>query len=125
MKKIKAYIQGWYRYHLYYSKHWLKIDLSCLIRKHIREQIVVRINSMNKKCYNDGSCKECGCSTTALQMANKACDGDCYPKMLSLFGWSEIKRMSVHKGYYILIDKFSWRLENDKFVSYELENKSN
>jgi hypothetical protein len=35
---------------------------------------------MDIDCYLDGSCKKCGCETTALQMANKACAGNCYPK---------------------------------------------
>lgn len=115
LNNVISYLQGWSRYHIYYSKNWLGIDISWLIRKHIKEQIVVRINSMNKQCYYDGSCKECGCSTTALQMANKACDGDCYPKMLSKSIWKEITSMSLSKGYYILIDKYSWRIDKNKF----------
>jgi hypothetical protein len=35
----------------------------------------------------------CGCSTTALQMCNKACDKPCYPSMLSRKEWKEAKRI--------------------------------
>ena len=125
MRKILAYIQGWYRYNLWYSKERIKIDLKGWIRPHIREQIDMRIKSMRKSCYLNGSCDECGCKTTALQMANKACNGVCYPKMLSKFGWKEINSISVHKGYYILIDKYSWRIDKHKFSRYELEKESN
>lgn len=84
---IKSYLVGNYRYSLYYSKfQWL-------IRSHILEQIKWRIKVMNKSCYNSGSCVECGCATTALQMANKACDGPCYPTMMSKKVWK-----SFYKG---------------------------
>jgi hypothetical protein len=84
-KDILAYIQGNVRYKLYYS--WFKF----LIRKHIKEQIVIRINSMEPKCYLEGSCVMCGCKTTALQMANKACDRPCYPRMLNTLEWHGIR----------------------------------
>jgi hypothetical protein len=32
-------------------------------------------------------CIKCGCDTTALQMANKACVGECYPKMMNKKEW--------------------------------------
>jgi hypothetical protein len=46
---------------------------------------------MDKECYENGSCKMCGCNTTALQMANKACPKPCYPKMISKKEWKEFK----------------------------------
>lgn len=90
---IRAYIQGWSRYYLYYSKALYGIDLSWLIRRHIHQQIDIRINSMDRKCYIEGSCKECGCATTALQMTNKSCKGNCYPKMMNKKDW---KKFSTH-----------------------------
>lgn len=71
------YVQGNIRYILWYS------NFKFLIRKHIRLQIAIRIKSMNRECHISGACIKCGCKTTHLQMCNKACDGDCYPKMLS------------------------------------------
>lgn len=86
LKNIIAYIQGNLRYKLFYS------NFAFLIRPHIREQIQVRINSMDKQCYNEGQCKMCGCQTTALQMADKACDKPCYPEMMDKVTWNKFKR---------------------------------
>jgi hypothetical protein len=81
LKNIIAYIQGNIRYQLYYSKfNWL-------ISANVREQIKFRINTMEKKCYDQGSCIMCGCTTTALQMANKSCDKPCYPPIMKWNKW--------------------------------------
>lgn len=87
LRNIVAYIQGNLRYKLYYSKVLYGIDLSWLLSKWLREQIELRIESMDRECYESGSCKICGCKTTALQFANKACDKPCYPSMLSRKQW--------------------------------------
>lgn len=88
-KNIWSYIQGNLRYKLYYSKNKL---IKRLMRNHIREQIEVRIDSMDRKCYYMGECKICGCATTALQMADKACDNPCYPEMMDKVTWNKFKR---------------------------------
>lgn len=85
IKNIIAYIQGNIRYKLFYS------NFSFLIRKHIFEQIKWRISIMDKDCYKKGSCKMCGCMTTALQMANKSCDKPCYPPMMNVKVWYKYK----------------------------------
>lgn len=82
IKDIICYTQGHYRCFLFY-----KSILKWLIRKHIREQIAYRIDVMNPQCYSEGSCVMCGCTTTALQMCNKSCDGLCYPIMMSERQW--------------------------------------
>lgn len=43
---------------------------------------------MNQECYAKGFCIKCGCHTTALQMCNKSCEGNCYPKMMSKKLWN-------------------------------------
>lgn len=91
---IMAYIQGNIRYKLYYSR------FRFLIRLHIREQIDLRIRFMDKECYENGSCKLCGCSTTALQMADKQCDKPCYPPMMNKEDWIGFK-----KGSYCIYDR--------------------
>ena len=117
MKKIIDWFQGWYRYTLYYSKDIIKIDLSWLIRKHIREQIEIRINSMNKECYNSGSCIECGCATTALQMANKACEGNCYPTMFSKNEWERgLIASSEDWIWFSNQGRQIWKIVNNKFI---------
>ena len=82
VRNVIAYAQGNVRYFLYY-----KPSLKFLIPVHIREQIEYRINSMNSECYASGNCVKCGCKTTALQMANKPCEGNCYPEMLNRKTW--------------------------------------
>lgn len=92
LKDIWYYIQGNIRYRIYYSP-----SSKLLLRKYIREQIDFRILYMNPVCYNNGECVKCGCATTKLQMANKKCDGNCYPPMLSRKEWYRfnIRKMVV------------------------------
>ena len=104
LKNIIAYIQGNLRYKLFYS------NFAFLIRPHIREQIQARINSMDKQCYNEGQCKMCGCQTTALQMADKACDKPCYPSMLSKKKWNWLKKVK-----YITVDGILWHYKYGVF----------
>lgn len=85
LSDVWFYVQGNIRYKLYYSKYkWL-------LRKHIREQIEFRIQRMKPECYENGSCVVCGCETTMLQMADKSCDGKCYPAMFKAGTWKHFK----------------------------------
>ena len=84
IKDIWYFIQGSIRYTLFYG------NFAFLIPKHIREQIKYRIRVMDRGCYSAGECKICGCTTTALQMANKSCPKPCYPPMKSKKEWKEI-----------------------------------
>lgn len=87
LSNIKAYIQGKVREKLYYSKRF-----NWLLPLHIFEQINYRIFVMNKECYTNGECVQCGCETPALQMANKICKGKCYPYMMNATDWHIYKR---------------------------------
>ena len=107
-ENIVAYMQGNFRYKLYYSK------FNFLIPLYIREQIDSRITSMKEECYNDGSCIMCGCKTTALQMATKPCDGDCYPKMLTRKEWRYLKKRKL-----MVIDKVLWTFKHNKFKRFK------
>jgi hypothetical protein len=78
---IIFYFEGTIRHKLYYSK------FRFLIRKHILAQIGYRVEMMNKDCYWNGSCVECGCATLALQMCGKSCDGKCYPPLMNKSQW--------------------------------------
>ena len=118
LNNILNYIQGNIRYQLYYSK------FAFLIPIHIREQIDARINSMDKQCYLEGQCKMCGCSTTALQMCDKACDKPCYPSMMSKKQWNFFKDLSK-KEYPVAIEgnnlsvrkvDFFWELKDNVFI---------
>lgn len=108
IKNIFYFIQGHIRYELYYSK------FAWLIRPHIREQIEARINSMNKECYNQGSCIKCGCRTTHLQMCNKACNGLCYPSMMNRRKWNILKNKKIVKR-----DSKYWMLRHFKFKKFD------
>ena len=46
---------------------------------------------MDPQCLAQGSCKMCGCDTTALQMADKQCDKPCYPPMYDKKTWNTCK----------------------------------
>ncbi len=74
-----------------------------MIRDHIKEQIDYRIEVMDRDCYNQGSCIICGCSTTALQMADKACDKPCYPPMMKKKEWIKEKLCIGKKKQKILV----------------------
>ena len=106
LKNIIAYLQGNFRYRIFYSRyfHWL-------MREHIREQIEYRIHSMNRECFERGSCIKCGCQTTHLQMANKACKGDCYPSMIDKYTWDRLQRYRIN-----IIDLFEIDMINRKFI---------
>lgn len=96
---IVDYFRGNIRYKLYYS------HMNNLLPKHIKEQIDFRINlMMDKECYNRGSCKMCGCTTTNLQMANKPCEGHCYPQLVDKESWYDFKMNGVIQN-----DKFIWK----------------
>jgi hypothetical protein len=85
MKNVFAYLQGNIRYKIYYGKFKFILSL------HIEEQIEWRISVMDKECKDNGECKMCGCKTTALQMADKACSKPCYPKMMDRHTWRVFK----------------------------------
>lgn len=90
---IADYVLANIRYKLYFSK------LYFLIRDHIFEQIQYRIRVMDQECYRSGSCKICGCNTPHLQMANKTCEGKCYPVMMNKKDWEMYK--FENKIYYV------------------------
>lgn len=106
LENIGHYIVGNVRYSLYYSK------LSFLIPKYIKEQIKTRILSMDEECYERGTCKICGCKTTALQMANKACPKPCYPSMIEEKGWKKLREDS---RYFRKEGGIKWHIKGLKF----------
>ena len=106
LKSILAYIQGNTREALYFSKYF-----QFLIRPHIREQIGYRLRVMNPVCYFEGACVECGCDTPALQMADKACKGGCYPAMMNKKDWEKFKKKDMENSKH-------WEVREIKLVNY-------
>lgn len=91
MKKIRDYIVGNIRYHIYYYQNG---RFRFLIRSHIIEQFEMRLDLMDNTCFNMGECRICGCKTTALQFANRGCDEPCYPPMLDRADWEMLKAVT-------------------------------
>jgi len=79
------FFQGHYREKLYYSR-W-----KFLMRKHIKEQFEMRLELMDRECYNNGQCKICGCDIPALTLSNKSCEGECYPAFHNRKDWKQIR----------------------------------
>lgn len=114
IENIKSYFLGNFRMFLYYSKVF-----GWLMRKRIRDQITIRINSMEPKCYLEGACIKCGCSTTALQMANKSCEGECYPEMLNRRQWRQLYKEK--KSYVDTHRNLIWFInDNEEFEKVKL-----
>lgn len=108
---IWYFLQGMWRYRLYYNSKLQGVA----IRKHIREQIDYRIGIMNPVCYDRGSCIKCGCMTTALQMCDKSCNGNCYPAMLNKKDWNSFKSgESIILGKNKTVYRYVHRSKDDK-----------
>ena len=86
VSQARDFFEGTYRHNLYYSEYPI---FRKLMRKHIKEQIEYRVRMMSADCYNNGQCTECGCETIALQMADRSCDGHCYPPMMTKRKWKK------------------------------------
>jgi hypothetical protein len=110
---IWHYFLGYYRYWIFYNN-----KLRWMMRNHIHEQIQYRIRWMDVDCYSEGSCKLCGCATTALQMANKSCDKPCYPPMMNADQW---RRFSVNQSV-VCINEQCWEQEYQQFGKPKLLN---
>lgn len=108
---IVDYVRANIRHAIYHSR------FVGLLPDRISRQFEARVMSMDNKCYEDGSCKECGCMTTHLQMTNKPCEGGCYPKMLNSAEWNQIS----NEGRLLLQgegkNKKFWYIRGGKFKS--------
>lgn len=118
IKDVFYYIQGNVRYHLYYKGSILK----CLLSQHVIEQFEWRLQQMDKECLNKGQCKICGCETTALQMANKACDKPCYPPLMNAFAWNRFKSVIDFKIYKKFKNNTEFYMDIYKYVNRELSS---
>ena len=116
-KNVIAFIQGNIRYKLYYSR------FRFLIPTHILQQIRWRIKVMDRDCYQNGSCKLCGCKTTALQMADKTCEGKCYPIMMSKKEWVFLLKW-VALNHEDLKPIFKTLGSYESYFNYCLENEA-
>jgi hypothetical protein len=94
-----------------------------MVRWYIRQQIAFRIAVMDDECYDNGSCKICGCRTVALQMADKTCEKPCYPPMLEKYEWERFL-----DGYPMTFSGIRWELYHrvdDVLIIRSLDLKTN
>ena len=80
--------------------------------KHVREQFIWRINQMEnskqgRRCLIQGECM-CGCAVPDLQLADDACEGNCYPAMMDEKKWNTFK----------IQNHFNVDLEREKVYKY-------
>jgi len=75
---------------------------------------------MKSSCYQNGICDKCGCTTIALQMANKTCGGACYPEMMNWTDWDNFKNdlYSVHdsNGMWTWVQANNQLINNNKGI---------
>ena len=107
-KDVWYYIQGNVRSYLYYTNWWV-LPLHIFIPLHILEQMVVRLNTIEEsECYDKGSCKHCGCKVPPLTFCNKACEGNCYPRMMDAYQWflfKSYKQLFIKGRHWLYVDR--------------------
>lgn len=130
LKNILHFLVGTLRYKLFYSK------FDFLLGRTLKNQIQFRIDVMDDQCYKEGSCKICGCTTTALQMADKQCPKPCYPpffdKKTWWMFWGQEKKVLGNGDWWQVKTKFNLEmqhklyrtltlLKNDRIVSQKIK----
>lgn len=81
LKNIKGYLQAHYRQVL---------DEFDYLESHIKEQAEWRLYQVKKyspECYNSDKCIHCGCQVSSKVFEDRACEGRCYPEMMSKERW--------------------------------------
>lgn len=79
---IKGYLQAHYRQLL---------DEMDFLEDHIKEQAEWRLKQVELKspeCFKTDKCIHCGCQVSSKVFEDRACEGDCYPKMMNEYEWS-------------------------------------
>lgn len=124
MKKIRDYIVGNIRYHIYYYQNG---KFRFLIKPHIIEQFEMRLDLMDNTCFNMGECRICGCKTTALQFADRECDEPCYPPMLDKVDWKVLKGITRGnlKDRNLVINAYKFIKKANDVAIKKVENKWN
>lgn len=83
----KDNIKGFFQGHL----RSLKSQYSTL-DKHIVEQAAWRMTKANKECVKADQCQACGCFPMYDKvLEDRACEGKCYPHMMTKLEWSLFK----------------------------------
>ncbi len=89
LRNIYAVIQAWFRK----KRRGLGgFDLP----DHLYEQIIwrrTRVIEKSPKCWEQGSCVECGCEIIGKTMEDRGCEGYCYPFMMNEGEWKVFKKL--------------------------------
>ena len=70
------------------------------IPSYMYEQIIwrrIQVIILSEECWTSGHCTECGCEITGKTMEDRACDGGCYPVMMSKDVWDKYKKDNLIK----------------------------
>lgn len=65
---------------------------SVKIPKYIQEQKDFRETQVDPVCKAQGFCRLCGCDLEGKLFEDRACDGFCYPDMMTKEVWKEYKK---------------------------------
>lgn len=87
LPNIKGYLQAHYREIL------KEFDF---LPKHIQEQAEWRLKQVaenSSECLEKDSCIHCGCQVSSKVFEDRACERNCYPKMMSEEIWNIHKTM--------------------------------
>lgn len=110
LSNIKGFVQAHYR------KVLEEMDF---LPEHIKEQAEWRLSLVKKKspeCYNNDKCIKCGCQVSAKVYEDGACEGNCYPKMMSKKDWELLKHCeSVSKNLFGK-DVIDYLQKDDKII---------
>ena len=88
LPNIKGYLQAHYRQAL---------DEMGFLDKHIYEQAEWRLERVKEKspdCYNSDNCVKCGCEVSSKVFEDRACEGNCYPPMMSKEEWNKKEKFN-------------------------------
>jgi hypothetical protein len=76
--------------------------------QHILEQVVWREAIVNKACVDKGECIACKCEVPDKLYSDKACEGKCYPEIMSEHDWQRFKGFCLRNKMNMYDNKFDW-----------------
>lgn len=82
-EKVKSFLQGYSRY--YY-------DNIFSLQEYIKEQVYHRLSVCKDSCLITGKCEKCECPTIQKSYADKSCNSEKFPDLMSKQEWEVYKR---------------------------------
>jgi hypothetical protein len=90
LRNVYAVIQAWFRKK---RRSLGGFDLPDYMYEQIiwrRVQVIIK----SPKCWESGSCIQCGCEILGKTMEDRGCEGKCYPEMMNAENWEIYKRIN-------------------------------